>query len=363
VAEALGRVDVDIPQKLLAKALANETEKRVRIAICDTLGRVGDSESEEALISALSDRSWLVREAALRALARVGTMKCTSGVIKLLDDPSHLVKEAAAIALSKNPDIRGLEPLIRHTRHKDLRLRGAILTSLWRITGQTFLKESEWKAWFKETGPYPETNLNPNATPPAPSSFLDIPLWTNSVVYLVDEETMSGESRDKLAEAKRLIRESISRLPTDTRINVIFFSTGMRSFSYRGLVRVDPAVKLKVAEWLDRLQPIQVSGSDFHGTLLRVLKTRPDDVILISDNAPNAGRYVYPPKVVNEITESNLYQKTRIHSVGFYTTLKQKIDKKAYPVGSTVDFLRELSMRNYGEFRYRWFPSKCSTAK
>ncbi len=355
VAEALGRVGQEVPQQPLAEALGKEKETRVRIAICETLGIVGDSESEDALIDALRDKSWLVRETALRALARVGTMKCTSEVIRLLNDKSPLVKEAAAIALSKTPDVRALEPLVKLLKHKDIRLHGAVLTALWRISGKEFMKESQWRAWLKETGPFPETNLNPEAAPPAPSSFFKVPLWTNSVVYLVDEETVGRRGFGKFREVKRLIKESVSQLPKETRFNVIFFGTGTRSLSYKSLLRADRRTKTRAAEWLDKLQPIYISRIDFYGLLTAVLKMRPDDIILVTDNVPNAGHYVYPPKVVHEITEKNLYQKTRIHSFGFYTVPNKEMVGNPFPVGRTVDFLRDLSARNYGQFKYRWF--------
>jgi hypothetical protein len=276
----------------------------------------------------------------------------------VLNDAQPLVQEAAAMALSENPDVRAVEPLIRlyksHKTHADLRLRGAVLTALWRITGERFVKDSDWNSWFKEVGPYPETNPDPTAIPGAPSSFLDIPLWTKSVVYLVDA---SGSMREdgKLEEAKSLIKQSIIGLPKETRFNVVLFSSSLRGFSRTSFPRADKTNKARALQWLDKVLLPQEMKTNFYHALTTVLRGKPDDVVVISDGVPTEGRYVYPSKLVRVIADQNLQGKTRIHAVGFYTVQPIEGTANPVPVGPSVDFLRDLSKRNYGEFRHRLF--------
>lgn len=360
VAEALAHVQAHVPQEPLGAALAREPEVKVRVAICDTLGAVGDSGCEDVLIRRLQDKSWVVRDAALRALSRVGTMKCVPEVIRRLNDTSARaahVREAAARVLCENPDVRAVEPLVRQLKHKDPRLRGAVLRALWRITGKRFMKQSEWRAWLKETGPYPETNANPTATPPAPSSFLGIGLWTKKVLYLVDA-SCSMRQRGKLEEAKQLIKESIKHLPEETMFNVIFFSTIMRAFSPTKFQRADAHTKARTYTWLDKVRLPVYGMTNFYDTLVSAVKMEPDDVILVTDGLPTEGTYLYPPKIVREIADLNLTKKIRIHTVGFYTLRSAEGVGEPIPVGPTVEFLRNLAARNYGEFRYRWFELK-----
>jgi HEAT repeat protein len=353
LAEALAHVEQPVSQKYFAAALAKEKEAAVRAAICEALGAAGNIEAEDTLIKMLDDKSWLVREAALRALASAGTMKCTLRVIRALNDPKPEVKEAAAAALAENPDVRAVVPLVRLLMFKDLRLHGAVLTALWRITGKRYMKESQWHAWLKEVGPYPETDPNPDATPPAPASFLDIPLWSKSVIFLVDSS--SSMQRDgKIKEAKQLIQKSIVQLPEETRFNVIFFGSSVRGFSQTKFPKASVHTKQKALNWLDRVRLPKTGRTNFYLALVTVLRNKPDDVIVISDGVPTEGRYVHPPKVVREITSQNLQQKTRIHCLGFYT-LQPTEGRTPVPVGPGVDFLRSLATRNQGEFKYRWF--------
>lgn len=358
VAEVLALVDKPVSYKPLAAALLKEPDEKVRVAICTALGATKDTSAEEVLLKALKDRQWVVREAALRALGKTGTISCVPPLIRLLNDAQPLVQEAAATALSENPDVRAVEPLIKlyksHKTQTDLRLRGAVLTALWRITGERYVKGSDWSSWFKKMGPYPETNPDPGAIPGAPAAFIDIPLWTNSVVYLVDASG-SMRSDGKLDEAKNLIKQSIISLPKDTKFNIFFFSSNIRGFSQTSFPRADTLNKAKALQWLDRILLPQEKKTNFYHALTTVLRSKPDDLVVISDGVPTEGRYVYPPKLVRVIADQNLQGKTRIHAVGFYTVQLTEGTGNPVPVGPSVDFLRDLSKRNYGEFRHRLF--------
>jgi len=353
IAESLAHVKEPVSHELFAAALAKESDPKVRTAICFSLGYAGDVAAEDALLKAMSDNSWLVREAALRALSRVGTMKCVGAAIRSLGDSQTKVKEAAAAVLAENPDVRSVAPLVRLLVYDDIRLRGAVLTSLWRITGLRFTKQSEWRAWLKKAGPYPETDSAPDATPPAPASFLDIPLWSKSVIYLVDASgSMRGET--KVKEAKQLVLDSILNLPEDTRFNIVFFSSSMRTFSHTTLPRADARIKLKARQWLEQVRLPEAGKTDFYHALSTVLRNRPDDLVVISDGVPTSGRFTYPSKLIREIADQNLQQKTRIHALGFYN-LQPTEGPTPVPVGPSVDFLKDLAAKNNGEFRYRWF--------
>jgi hypothetical protein len=107
----------------------------------------------------------------------------------------------------------------------------------------------------------------------------------------------------------------------------------------------------------------QETKTNFYHALTTVLRSKPDDLIVISDGVPTEGRYVYPSKLVRVIADQNLQGKTRIHAVGFYTVPSTEGTGNPVPVGPSVDFLRDLSKRNYGEFRHRLFFKTGGTSK
>jgi HEAT repeat protein len=353
VAWALGRTKAEVPTELLAAAFRNEKNSKVRYAICEALGRRREPGVEAALISALSDSTWYVRDIAIVGLGQVGTSDSVEKIIPFLHDSNSLVRESAAYALSRIPDMRSLAPLVKALHTKDKRFYGSVLTSLVRITGKEFATESEWKKWLKSAGENPEIPPNPQAKVPASSYFLGLPLHTGRVIFLIDC-SLSMEQTGKLQEAKDELKKTIQNLDSDVLFNIMFFGSTQQYFSTQQFAPASDENKRTAAKFIDAVRP-DIGGKNLYDILAKCLSFEPDDIFILTSGMPSEGRYIDASKIVLEISKGNAFQKTRISTIGFFSGKNTDPTRILIPVGSIVDLLRGLAEENYGTFIYRWF--------
>jgi len=86
----------------LLMELLHDAQPETRRTAAESLGKIGDPTAVAALISLVTDRVPLVREAAVKAIGRlhpVATSEITASCISALEDPVESVRQAAAIAL------------------------------------------------------------------------------------------------------------------------------------------------------------------------------------------------------------------------------------------------------------------------
>jgi HEAT repeat protein len=81
------------------KVLRKDDVSPVRAAAAAILANDPDSKSGEALVTAASDKSWVVRAAALDAIAIRGDPKLLSGIVPLMFDEKDVVSYNAAAAV------------------------------------------------------------------------------------------------------------------------------------------------------------------------------------------------------------------------------------------------------------------------
>jgi len=81
------------------KILTKDDSSRVRAAAARILAKDPDPESRDALVEALSDRSWVVRVAALEAIASRGNPRLLVDVEASMDDAKDAVQYTAAAAV------------------------------------------------------------------------------------------------------------------------------------------------------------------------------------------------------------------------------------------------------------------------
>jgi HEAT repeat protein len=93
--------------ELLAVALRDDEDESVRVAAASALGMLKEWASVEALLDALRDSKWRVREMAALALGGIGERVPVETLISVLqNDPDTPVREAARQALKQtHPDI------------------------------------------------------------------------------------------------------------------------------------------------------------------------------------------------------------------------------------------------------------------
>ncbi len=75
--------------------------ERVRQAVAEALGRIGDAAAVPALTKALDDQLPAVRGAAVEALGQIGDAAAVPALTKALDDQQPAVRETAAKALER----------------------------------------------------------------------------------------------------------------------------------------------------------------------------------------------------------------------------------------------------------------------
>ncbi|MFH1421201.1 MAG: HEAT repeat domain-containing protein [Planctomycetota bacterium] len=353
IAWALGRTKAEVPIHALASALEKERDPMVRYAVCEALGHRKEEGSAEALLNALSDQVWYVRDMALIGLSRNLKPEYLDKIVLCLSDPNSLVKESAAEALSKLPDSKSVSPLVKTLRTRNKRLYYTTLTSLAKITGEKFLSESEWKNWLKTAGEFPEINPAPDAVVPGEGQFLDVPIYASRVVFMIDC-SFSMEHDHKLSKAKKALKKTIESLSKDVSFNIIAVDSTYSYFSVQ-FAAATAENKRRAIRFIDSIKP-SFEGKNLYDTLLKCFSLRPDEIFILTDGIPTKGIYTDPVKIVREVTAANAFQKTRINTIGFFSTETPEPSREMIPVGPIVDFLHYLAENNFGTFSYEWFP-------
>jgi HEAT repeat protein len=90
---------------------------RIRIAVIQTLGRIGDDRAIVPLMSVLGDQkeNYRIRLSAAESLGKLGDSQAVNPLIHIVQDehePSQYLKESAVKALGMLGDIRALDPLL-----------------------------------------------------------------------------------------------------------------------------------------------------------------------------------------------------------------------------------------------------------
>ncbi|GAG14410.1 unnamed protein product, partial [marine sediment metagenome] len=99
-AEALGKIGSEEAVSDLIKALGDE-DSHVCQSAAKALGKIGSEKAIPALITALGDEDYLVRQSAAEALGKIGSKKAIPALITALGDEDSHVCQSAAKALDK----------------------------------------------------------------------------------------------------------------------------------------------------------------------------------------------------------------------------------------------------------------------
>ena len=121
---------------LLARLEGAETAAE-RWAAADALGRIGDSRAVARLLRALEDPAMTVRRASIVALLRLEAMNAVPRIVRLLEeDQSGGVRVIAAGVLGKFEDPRAVPALVRALADAQWYVRQASATALGQIGDQ-----------------------------------------------------------------------------------------------------------------------------------------------------------------------------------------------------------------------------------
>jgi HEAT repeat protein len=130
---ALNSVAAVQPSVALVARAVKDSDKNVRVAAVETLGRLRETEAVPVLSECLHDEHWEVRCAAAAALALLGERSTMPLLVEALKDPDADMRVAAADALGLVGDVAAIEPLIVAQLDSETRVRQAALKAVVRV--------------------------------------------------------------------------------------------------------------------------------------------------------------------------------------------------------------------------------------
>ena len=120
----------------LLQTLQDRSDPKEQVRAAHALGRLGDRDAVDPLITSLSDDNLYVRKAAVEALAMLGDWKAVDSILERLTDTDLYVRQAAASALGELGEMRAEEFLeARLKAEPELIVRHAIKVALARLAG------------------------------------------------------------------------------------------------------------------------------------------------------------------------------------------------------------------------------------
>lgn len=298
--------DPAFARRLLDRARDPKTEPWRRALVVEALGGVDSPAAPLVLHSARPGADWV--EESCRALA-LGRRGRTDDVGPLIDLLGH-----AEVA----PRIHAWESLVR-------------------ITHQEFPPKREpWAAWWEaQQGRLPALVAPPAVAPgdaytaPPPAhvpTYYGVPVRgrgaTCGVVFCLD--VSASMSEHGIEPARRHLEGTIRELTTHTSFDVVAFNENVTPLAGR-LVRAHPVAKARAIAWLDAIVPKSftniydaVETAFQYAGLGREPASDPqhlDLVFLLSDGAPNRGRYHVAEQVVAGISALSQHR-VPVHTIG-----------------------------------------------
>ena len=319
---------------------AKETDDRVLAALVEA---VADRASDPGLARRLLD---LARDPRADSWRRALAIEALGGV----DSPAvplvlHVARSGAdeveescrALGLGRRGRADDVAPLIELLGHADAAPRVHAWEGLVRITHQNLPAQREpWAAWWgRQQGrlPAPRAPAAVDApgsyTLPPPAHvprYYGVPILargsTCHVVFCLD---VSASMKDHGIEpARKHLTATLRELPTSTSFDVVAFNENVTPFAGR-LVRAHPISKARAIAWLDAIVPKSYTNIyDAVETAFQYMglgrtpapdPQRLDLVFLLSDGAPNRGRYHVPEQVLAGIRALS-QRKVPVHTIG-----------------------------------------------
>jgi HEAT repeat protein len=394
VAQVLAAIPEPPVTDALVAAAKKEKDDVVAAAMFDaiadhvTAGGTKDPKLAEFLLAEVRRRKPAVRRAALRALSRIGTdvASVRSLFVGLLDDASWEDRVLAldVAAASRDPGL--CTPVARSLDHRQwqvrlasaqaistircptvvpaliarlppdvepsLRVRDAVAGALFRITGQALMDSPvAWSTWWKQNGAtfaMPEVAPEPRAEEPGGTGFFGIPVRSDRLVFVLDSSgSMLHEEPSpvppapgaprahdtRFLRAAREVLGTVSKMRDVGRVNLIFFDTKPHPWQ-PGLVALTPAWRSALERALLTRRP--AGETNLYDALEDALDVpEVEEVFVLSDGAPDAGRIVAPDDILRAVGKINQTRRIAIHAVS---------------LGRDSDLLQRLAQQNSGVY-------------
>ena len=316
-----------------------ETDDRVLAAVVEAAAdRGGDVAFARRLVGAVRDPREKPGRRALLLEALGLVPGPASGLVLTVPRPdADWVEESCrALGLMRRAGKDSVPPLIALLGHADAAVRAHAWEGLVKVTCQDLPPLLEtWAAWWKDHGGEPL----PSAPPPVPDEkryarpepahlprYYGVPIRGRGeecrVVFCLD--VSASMAKVGLERAGTALADAIRACTTRYAFDVIAFNDGVYPWSVRP-VRAHPLQKARAMAWLAALESKSQTniydaveaafGEAGIGPHPSPEPVRLDAVYLLSDGAPNRGRYHLPSQVVKGIAELSA-GKVPVHTFG-----------------------------------------------
>jgi hypothetical protein len=247
--------------------------------------------------------------------------------------------------------------LIATLAEHDGLLRYEIARHLSRLTGQNFGGYPEhWQKWWEANkAEFRFDSAEPAGTvaasvpdkPPAMPwpqvipKFFGQAIYGTRVLFVIDQSrsmlsTVDGVTR--IEEVQEELEQVISDLPDAAFFNMIAYEEERQLWAGE-LVESTPEARSDAIRFVYSLLPRKKTA--LYDALEQALRhdENIEQIVLLSDGKPTAGRVVHPSVIVELISRQNAFSQTTINAVGIDTHGEERL------------FLEQLTSRNFGELR------------
>lgn len=299
--------------------MAKERDDRVLRAVATACRRAPPAAVEIVAHRLGKERDPLLRAIYVRLLGAMG-----SRLVRLHAQTAlHWCEQAAAAhALETQRDPAVLKTLIELLDAREPGLVTAAAESLTRLTGKKHGRDiAAWKVWYGERKK--DAPIEPPKPPksdkkrryahekqddPIRPYYFGIPVRGSRVVFVFD---VSASMRYKLPLAYDQLARAVKALPSRSMFEVVFFNEHV--WPWRGrLSHADPVTKELLVRHLPEIEI--KSYTNIYDSMEKALTLKPDEIFLISDGAPNRGRYRTPRDILRELKALNV-KKIRINTI------------------------------------------------
>lgn len=118
--DTLGKLSAASASELIRTRYLGSPDPDIRRLAVETLGQLGDTNSIEAVESALTDSHWSVRVAALRVLGKLGGVKEIPLLLDAIHDPDNMVRKHAILALGDIRSATAIPALVQQLADMDM---------------------------------------------------------------------------------------------------------------------------------------------------------------------------------------------------------------------------------------------------
>ncbi|MEK7447892.1 MAG: HEAT repeat domain-containing protein [Planctomycetota bacterium] len=319
-------VVVDLAEAALGKLqnqeaigeLINESKKgskEIRVILINALGKVNNDDTIKQLIDFVNDSDLNIICAALDALARTRSDKAVEAAIKHLDNSKLPVVLSAIRYLGSLSDESKKETILNALRDrkekekKDERLKRELADAITRVSQTKPSSDQEGKS---------ETV----------AMFYGIPI--HNPIFVVDISMSMTMPMTRIETLKKELKQAIDGLAKrDEVFDIITF--GDKTNVWKGQMVPAKQYKDEAFKWIDNLRPegftniydaleLALQGGTAGGKFTLIFtgseKSKQEEICLLTDGAPNRGKYIHPEDIINAVGVLNKTRKLKIHCIG-----------------------------------------------